>query len=49
MYVVLLTNESDAMVFMQPQVHNRSPQQVACNNQQVLQQVAQLVVEQIHS
>jgi len=26
-----------------------SPQQVACNNQQVLQQVAQLIVEQIHS
>jgi len=26
-----------------------SPQQVACNNQKVLQQVAQLVVRQIHS
>jgi len=26
-----------------------SPQQVACNNQQVLQQVAQLVVRQIHN
>jgi len=28
----------------QQRVHNRCPQQVACNNQQVLQQVAQLVV-----
>jgi len=33
----------------QQQVHNRSPQQVACNNQQVLQQVAELAVEQILS
>jgi len=28
---------------------NRSPQQVACNNQQVLQQVTQLVVQQKQS
>jgi len=34
---------------IQQQVHNKSLQQVACNNQQVLQQVAQFVVQQIRS